>query len=127
MIGNELKSLGRQSFDPIVLKANSKKQNKNAKLNEEKKDNSEVKANPPNDKITDQTASTKNENNKSKANNDKTSTATASAAKKPAVARLSFELKSIRIMDEDAATNIAKGKKEYMIKVGDGKIAIIKK
>lgn len=47
--------------------------------------------------------------------------------KKPNNNKFSFELKSVRIYDEETAVNAPRGKKEYMIKVGDGKIAIIKK
>jgi len=114
IIGNELKSLGRQSFDPIVLKSNAKKQNKIAKLNEEKTVVSEIKANPQTEKNNDQptNTNTQNPNNKTKSKDTATATPANNVAKKPAVARLSFELKSIRIMDEDAANNIAKGKKE---------------
>jgi hypothetical protein len=119
---NELKSLGRQSFDPFTLRSNTKNKNKNVKIidelpNKGVKDNN---VNELSEKTLEQTAKV------TKSKSIKESTPQNNATKKP-VARLSFELKSVRIMDEDAANNITKGKKEYMIKVGDGKIAIIKK
>jgi len=119
---NELKSLGRQSFDPFTLRSNTKNKNKNVKIIDELS-NKGVKDNNVNElseKTLEQTAKV------TKSKSIKESTPQNNATKKP-VARLSFELKSVRIMDEDAANNITKGKKEYMIKVGDGKIAIIKK
>jgi len=96
---NELKSLGRQSFDPFTLMSNTKNKNKNVKIIDEL----------PNKGVKDNNVNELSE---------KTLEQNAKVTK-------SKSTKSVRILDEDAANNISIGKKEYMIKVGDGKIAII--